>query len=602
MIKELIVKEISKRIIASIIRAVKNTKVKSYTREADLFDALSQHLTFVDQWSAEVNFADLKQSKLTKKVFVQLDIYFQPQRVRLGDNEHVEKFELEKIFDIGKKHIALLGQVGSGKTTSLKYLCQSLLYNEGLFSSQLCYPVVIKLNEFNSLSRENEYSKNILFNSLIKILGIKFDFQNLDERAIENLKEVVVIDFLNENNILLLLDGFDEIIHRTRRDVVIGEFDRLITNVKLSRIILTSRLSDFKYSFSNLSIYELCPLSDEQIFTFANRWLESIHQANIFVEKIKNSPFYDTAIRPLTIAHLCAIFERNGNIPEKPKTVYKKIVMLLLEEWNLQRNIHRISKYSKFESDRKFEFLSSLAFNLTISNNTNSFSDNDLKSIYQKIHQDFDLEATEMLSVINELESHNGLILQSGFQRFEFAHKSIQEYLTAEFIVKLPSIPSSRQTVIKLPNEFAVAIAISSKPSEYFLELVDNRIVPMKLDSQFIKPFINRLLLEKVDFNRQINIAASALMLYSIYIKAVKEESQQLQMFYFDDLTMEFERFVEEIFKRNDKVNFFNNYTITEKLPSFGEEYIYKLELVKRRGQKLPRTLFVREGFLPSSI
>ncbi len=45
-----------------------------------------------------------------------------------------------------------------------------------------------------------------------------------------------------------------------------------------------------------------------------------------FTEQIKKSPFADTAIRPLTIAHLCAIFERAGRIPDKPKTFYRKIV------------------------------------------------------------------------------------------------------------------------------------------------------------------------------------------------------------------------------------------------------------------------------------
>jgi predicted NACHT family NTPase len=119
MIKELILKEISKRIIDSIIKSIKNTKVKSYTKESDLFNALNQHLTFVNQWSSEVNFSDLKHAKSTNKVFVALDIYFQPQRIRISENEQLEKFELAKIFDFSKNHIALLGQVGSGKTTSL---------------------------------------------------------------------------------------------------------------------------------------------------------------------------------------------------------------------------------------------------------------------------------------------------------------------------------------------------------------------------------------------------------------------------------------------------------------------------------------------------
>lgn len=598
MIKEIILKELSKRIIDSVVKAAKNTKIKTYSTEADIFDALSQHLVFVNQWSSEVNFADLKQAKSTNKVFVQLDLYFQPQRIRLTENDHLEKFELAKIFQITSSHIALLGQVGSGKTTSLKYLCQSLLFNIGLFPSEFFYPLVIKLNEYNISTKEQEYSKNILFNSLIKILGLKFNFQSADEKTIEIFKEWVVIDFLNNRKILLLIDGFDELIFKTRRDVVINEFEKLISNVSLSRIIMTSRSSDFKYSFSKLAVYEICPLNDEQILTFASRWLEDIIQAQDFVSKIKKSPFYDTAVRPLTIAHLCAIYERNKSIPEKPKTVYKKIVMLLLEEWNLQRNIQRISKYSKFENDRKFEFLSTLAYRLTVSNNSTNFNSTNLRSIYQKIHQDFDLEESEMESVVSELESHSGLILQSGFQRYEFAHKSIQEYLTAEYIVKLPVIPTWRNTITRLPNEFAVAIAISSRPSEYFFEFVVNRLSSLRIGPQFVKPFISRLLLEKIDFNKSLQVASAALLLYSIYIKGAKAEGQQILLFYFDDLILEFENFINEIFKRNDKNSFFANYDVQEELPSADGQAICKLVLKDKTAQYLPDVLYTRSAFL----
>ncbi|MES2430199.1 MAG: NACHT domain-containing protein [Bacteroidota bacterium] len=598
MFNEILLKEISKRLTDIIVKSMKNTKIKSYTKEKDIQDSLNQHLIFVDNWSSEVNFSDLKQSKSTQKVFVQLDLYFQPLRVRISESENIEKFELTRIFDYSKKHIALLGQVGSGKTTSLKFFCQSLLYNEGFFSSNPCYPIVIKLNDFNSLSKENEYNKSIIFNELIKVLGIKFDFQNLDEKTIDNFKEIVLIGFLNENSILLLLDGFDEITFKNRRDIVLYEFEKLINNVESSRIVLTSRTSDFKYSFPNLKLYEICPLTDKQIMLFASRWLENEEHANDFINKIKNSPFYDTTIRPLTIAHLCALYERNKNIPEKPKTVYKKIVMLLLEEWNQQRNVHRISKYAKFENDRKFEFLCSLAYNLTLSNNTNTFHKTDLQQVYSKIYQDFDLVREEMITVVEEIESHNGLIIQSGFQKFEFAHKSIQEYLSAEYIVKLPTIPNNRQAVLKLPNEFAIAISISSKPSEYFIEFVQQRIVQMGIGSQFIKPFINRLLLEKVDFNKQMHVAVSALELYSIYIKTVKEENKQMTLFYFDELINEFENFIEQIFKRNDKKDFFDNYVVTDILPSAESQSICVLEL-KQYGRKgLPKTLYCRKTFI----
>lgn len=597
---ELILQEFASRLISSIPKLTKNTKIKSYSKEKDIIDSLNQHLTFVKNWSSEINFSDLKKSKSTKNVFVDLDLYIQPRRLRITQNEIIDKIQLQELFTVSKeKHIALLGQVGSGKTTSLKYFCQSLLFNEGYFDSNYCYPILIKLNDFNS--RDVEYNRSIIINKIIDILGIKFDFQNLDEKSIDSFKENVVIKFLNENNVILFLDGFDEIVFQNRRKVVLQEFEKLAYNVEHSKIILTSRTSDYRLSASPISIYEICSLTDDQIEIFALKWLERDEYARDFMIKIKKSPFYDTAIRPLTIAHLCALYERNKDIPEKPKTVYKKIVNLLLEDWNQQRNVYRKSKYSKFENDRKFDFLSSLAYNLTITNSTNNFDKKDLANIYERIYKDYDLVREEMLDVITELESHNGLILESGFHNFEFAHKSIQEYLTAEYIVKLPSIPNNRSIILKLPNEMAVAIAISSNPSNYFKEFVDNRLVPHKLHLSFIKPFINRLLLEKIDFNQEINVTISALRLYSAYIQRDEEENSQRRLFMYDDLIDEFEKFISEIFERNNKELILKKYSIGETQHSIEGHKIYILylkEKTKKEEALYPKTLYCRETFI----
>ncbi len=601
MISEIFLQEFITRIINSVQKIAKNTSIKAHVKNKDVFDSLNQHLRFINNWSSEVNFSDLKKSKSTKKVFVDLDLYIQPLRVRIEDDERIDKFELKNIFNFNQnKHIALLGQVGSGKTTSLKFLCQSVLFNDaGIFKSKVTYPILIKLNDYNSKSRENEYSKNILFNAIIEILNIKFETQKLDEKQIESFKEAVVIDFLNENNILLLIDGFDELVFLTRRQVVIKEFEKLTQRVEQSKIVLTSRTSDFRLSSENLAIYEICPLSDEQVSIFAEKWLEDLDDSTDFITKIKKSPFYDTTIRPLTIAHLCAIYERNKDIPEKPKTVYKKIVYLLLEDWNQQRNIHRKSKYSHFENDRKFEFLSTVAFNLTTLNKSNNFTKNDLQEIYNKIFQDFDLIKNEMVEVVNEIESHNGIILESGFQKYQFAHKSIQEYLTAEYIVKLATIPKSRNVLIRIPNEMAIAIAISSNPSDYFVEFINERLFPLKLTLQFIKPFLNRLLLEKIDFNYDFHVTVAVLKLYSAYIIETQQEKAQLLLFYDDNLINEFEKLVKDVFKRNDKDKIFFSYEESERVPTSDGQVLVVLNLKKDvKNKQLPKTIYCRDSFI----
>ena len=129
---------------------------------------------------------------------------------------------------------------------------------------------------------------------------------------------------------MLILDGFDEI-HPTYREQLLSEYKILVYNLKKSKVILTSRSGDFPYRIENTTIYEIAPLSVEQIEESAKKWLTS-QNYNDFLLQIKKSPFFDTTMRPLTLRNLCAIYEKYGKIPDKPKTVYKMVVKILLED------------------------------------------------------------------------------------------------------------------------------------------------------------------------------------------------------------------------------------------------------------------------------
>ncbi len=214
--------------------------------------------------------------------------------------------------------------------------------------------------------------------------------------------------------------------------------------------------------------------------------------------------------------------------------------------------------------------------------------------------------------MIKELESHTGLFIQSGFELFEFAHKSIQEYLIAEYLVKLPSIPDDFKTIENLPNEFAIAIAISSNPSLYFSELVYTKLNKFKFSFQFLKTFINRILIEKPDFYKNDLVGINALILYSIYL-GKSTDNAKLSLFIVDDLVEEFENLMKGIFKRNSLLNILKLYTLSSKSDSTNSNKIYSYTLKNnynflfskeaRSGgmsdiKDIPKVLNCRESFL----
>ncbi|MBV9927034.1 MAG: NACHT domain-containing protein [Acidobacteria bacterium] len=523
MITEYIFKKLLDAALDKGKKTLANSERSLVTVRKDMEEAISRHLISVKNWASEISFADLHKAKDTKKVFIQLDLFVYPRRKKFSVTAPIKSIPLKSIFKSKKRHFIILGPPGAGKTTSMKFICHKVIFDGRFYSKRISFPILIKFRDLNSVAENSPSS--LVIDRIYNILGLVIDFppelslaETVEGR--EYLKKMVVLNVLDELKVLLVLEGLDELGSAERREDVLEEIRDLALNLEQATIVLTSRTGDFVYSIDNTAEFEISPLTPQQISKFSNKWLANKQVASEFLTQVNSSPFYDTTIRPLILAHLCAIFEREGRIPAKPKTVYRKIVNLQLEEWDLQRSVSRVSKYAKFEPDRKFEFLSDLAYKLTISKGGAIFSRDDLLRVYKEIYDDYGLKYNEAKQVATEIETHNGLLLQTSYTEFEFAHKSLQEYLAAEYLVRLPSIPSEPSELFKLPNELAIAVSISSKPSVYFTELVLQRLLHNDLNSAFLHTFLNRLISEKPDFSKSVRLGFAVLALHSAIMAA----------------------------------------------------------------------------------
>jgi DNA replication protein DnaC len=470
-------------------------------------NAINYHKKATEVWAKTISFKDLQKSKETTKVYVELDFYLTPRKLFVDEDLKEKLINIKDVFESASQNIVILGQPGAGKTTTMKMIVNWLLKpNETNFSG-FKFPLVIRLRELN----ENGLNSG-LFEKLFDTFGISILEREFYEKK-QGVFKRLLTQLIEDLHILVVLDGFDEI-KLNIKEKLLNDIKQLSNGLSSSKFILTSRSGDYDEAIENTSEFEISPMNGAQIKMFIFNWLQDETKSADLYTQIKNSPFADTAIRPLVLSHLCALYERYLKIPDKPKTVYKKIVNLLIEEWDLQRGITRGSKYSQFEVDRKFEFLSHLAYYLTTQFNRTTFNTKELLKAYKDIHSNFSLPENESKLIVTEIESHTGIFLQSGYDKYEFAHKSIQEFLTAEYFVKLPTIPRGKE-ILKIPSEIALAIALSSNPTFYFTTLVFERLIGLEFSIGFYNSLLDRIAIEKPDFYSSPALGIATLSLYT---------------------------------------------------------------------------------------
>jgi predicted NACHT family NTPase len=176
-------------------------------------------------------------------------------------------------------------------------------------------------------------------------------------------------------------------------------------------------------------VLENAPLGRDQAAEIVRQYVS--READFWSE-IERSNLMELASRPLMITQLAVLFENTGALPQRPAAICKRMIELLLQRWDAERGVTRQSRYSNFTVEDKHDLLAQISHYLTCEIQRTRFSDEDLLRAYNDASDRFGLPAAEAREVVGEIETHSGLIVQSGHDHFEFSHLVLQECLCAE--------------------------------------------------------------------------------------------------------------------------------------------------------------------------
>ena len=505
---EIVGRKIEKELINS-----NSIEIESPIFIKDLMTNVGSHLKFVSNWSSNIPFIGLSQPLDTDKNTIELSI--SSNLSKWGSEKETKSEISERELIHSRKNILIVGNPGSGKTTSLKRICYRILNDKS--ETNVPYPIVIR---FRDLSSES-IAKNLL-----DILGIKYADEIVEyeqeynigqknyytktiKRTITKVGEVEIINFvsnlLNKLNALVFLDGLDEAPQPIKIDLL-NEIEQIAMRLEKSRIVLTTRRGEKVEIINGFDSYEIKPLDSKKTQKICEKW--KIKYSD-FKKEISDKPFKDLIDRPIFLSLLLILYKRLGVLPSQPHEIYRESTFLIIKDWDDQRRIRRRSIYEEFNARKKLKFLQELSFQLTYKIKKRVFSRNDLALAYREIHSKYMLPEDQMDIVISEIESHNGIINEGGItDGMEFSHLSIQEYLCAEYLVTLPFSQYVANYFKEYVPPLGIAVCLSGNPGDYLLNLLFNKDSGITrfsdnswYESSVFKLF-NRILIESPNFNK----------------------------------------------------------------------------------------------------
>ena len=248
----------------------------------------------------------------------------------------------------GQRGIVILGDPGSGKTTHLKRLLLWCLRGgpETIGLPAEILPVFLPLRNLSQLDQ-----------------GLDAFIQ--DQLADRHLKTAQGFGerLLQRENLLLLLDGLDEVADPDQRQQVGRWIMDDLQYHPSCRFVVTCRFAGYIPKVrlgENFLEMHLRPLTEEQVEAFIHNWYTIVEKglakdteqaggiarekAAKLVNRLKEPDFrvrrvFELTRNPLLLTNICLVHRYQGGLPQKRARLYEECIDVLLEHWRAAKEL-----------------------------------------------------------------------------------------------------------------------------------------------------------------------------------------------------------------------------------------------------------------------
>lgn len=247
----------------------------------------------------------------------------------------VEKSRLQLLLEPEARagSLLVLGHPGTGKTTYLRHLAWTYARQEAdPLEIGAKVPLLLSLSDYG-YEREHDRVR-----SLVDFLPGWLQQQGVEDGA-------VVVEHLPD--VLLLLDGLDEMRTPEARRALLGEVRQLQADDRLGGVVVSGRsflVDEVRPQDHGLQIVNTRAPEQAEIRSFLTTFVElrrgSSKHVKDLIGRIENDPDLKGLTQtPLMLAFMAILDELEGRLPDRRIEIYYRLGEMLVDRWTRARSI-----------------------------------------------------------------------------------------------------------------------------------------------------------------------------------------------------------------------------------------------------------------------